>query len=70
MTALNMEALGAGERVDVSLELLRRLRDGQVYDGAGPSHDHGWFLDGDPEPRLIERPTVSYQVFNFNHLTD
>lgn len=35
MTALNMEALGAGERVDVSLELLRRLRDGQVYDGAG-----------------------------------
>ena len=35
MTALNLEALGAGVRVDVSLELLRRLRDGQVYDQEG-----------------------------------
>ena len=35
MTALNLEALGEGTRMDVSLELLRRLRDGQVYDDAG-----------------------------------
>ena len=32
-TALNLEALGDNSvRVDVSLELLRKLRDGQVYD--------------------------------------
>ena len=35
MTALNLEALGANVRTDVSLELLSRLRDGQVYDEAG-----------------------------------
>ena len=35
MTALNLEALGEGVQVDVSLELLRRLRDGEVYDEAG-----------------------------------
>ena len=37
MTALHLEALGEGVRVDVSLELLRRLRDGQVYDEAAGS---------------------------------
>ena len=35
MTGLNLEALGERTRMDVSLELLRRLRDGQVYDKAG-----------------------------------
>ena len=35
MTVLNLEALGEGVRVDVSLELLRRLRDGEVYDQEG-----------------------------------
>ena len=35
MTALNLEALGPNVRTDVSLELLSRLRDGQVYDEAG-----------------------------------
>ena len=35
MTALNLEALGEGVRVDVSLELLRRLRDGKLYDQEG-----------------------------------
>ncbi len=35
MTALNREALGPNVRTDVSLELLSRLRDGQVYDAAG-----------------------------------
>ena len=35
MTALNLEALGANVRIDVCLELLSRLRDGQVYDEAG-----------------------------------
>ncbi len=32
MISLNLEALGSDVRMDVSLELLRRLRDGQVYD--------------------------------------
>ena len=35
MTALNLETLGPNVRTDVSLELLSRLRDGQVYDEAG-----------------------------------
>ena len=35
MTALNLEALGPNVRIDVSLELLSRLWDGQVYDEAG-----------------------------------
>ena len=35
MTALNLEALGEGVRMDVSLEMLRRLRDGAVYNEAG-----------------------------------
>ena len=35
MVALNLESLGEGVRVDVSMELLQRLRDGQVYDDAG-----------------------------------
>lgn len=35
MSALNLEALGEEVRVGVSLELLWRLRDGQVYDEAG-----------------------------------
>ena len=35
MVSLNLEALGEGVRVDVPLELLRRLRDSQVCDGAG-----------------------------------
>ena len=33
--SLNLEVLGEGVRVDVPLELLRRLRDGEVYDDAG-----------------------------------
>ena len=32
MIALNLETLGPGVRMDVPLELLRRLRDSQVYD--------------------------------------
>ena len=35
MITLNLEDLGEGGRVDVSLELLRRLRDSKVYDEAG-----------------------------------
>ena len=35
MTALNLEALDESTRMDVSLELLRRLRDDQAYDEAG-----------------------------------
>ena len=35
MTALNLEAVREEVRVGVSLELLWRLRDGQVYDEAG-----------------------------------
>ena len=35
MTALNLEALGPNVRTDVSLALLSKLRDGQVYDEAG-----------------------------------
>lgn len=35
MTALNLEPLGEGVRMDVSLEMLRRLRDGAVYNEAG-----------------------------------
>ena len=31
----NLEVLGPNVRTDVSLELLSRLRDGQVYDEAG-----------------------------------
>ena len=34
MITLNLEALGPDVRMDVSLELLRRLRDGQMYDEA------------------------------------
>ena len=34
MISLNLETVGLDVRMDVSLELLRRLRDGQVYDDA------------------------------------
>ena len=35
MISLNLEVLGPDVRMDVSLELLRKLRDGQAYDEAG-----------------------------------
>ena len=35
MATLNLEALGKGVRVDVSLELLRRLRDVELLDESG-----------------------------------